>query len=218
MTNTHQVFDQVDFSRQDLSDACFKSCHFYRCDFSRANLRDAQFVDCSFIAQGELEGCHFEYSDLRDASFKSCQLSMANFKGANCFGIEFRECDLKGASFVQANFSNQVSHSVYFCSAYITGCNLSYANLERLCIEKCDLFENRWIGANLYGASFKESDLSRGVFSQDCWGQFRLQGCNLSHTELEGLDPRKVDLSGVKICDWQQAQLLEPLGLIIVPD
>lgn len=89
---------------------------------------------------------------------------MANFIGANCFGIEFRECDLKGASFVQANFSNQVSHSVYFCSAYITGCNLSYANLERLCIEKCDLFENRWIGANLYGASFKESDLSRGCF------------------------------------------------------
>ncbi|MCV5246921.1 pentapeptide repeat-containing protein, partial [Escherichia coli] len=76
---------------------------------------------------------------------------------------------------------------------------LSYANFERQCIEKCDLFENRWIGANLSGASFKESDLSRGVFSEGCWSQCRLQGCDLSHSELYGLDPRKVDLTGVKI-------------------
>jgi fluoroquinolone resistance protein len=33
-----------------------------------------------------------------------------------------------------------------------------------------------------------------------------MQGCNLSHSELNGLDPRKVELSGVKICDWQQEQ------------
>nr|WNL65358.1 Pentapeptide repeat protein [Acinetobacter gerneri] len=85
-------------------------------------------------------------------------------------------------------------------------------------IEKCDLFENRWIGANLRGASFKESDLSRGVFSEDCWEQFRVQGCDLSHSELYGLDPRKIDLTGVKICSWQQEQLLEQLGVIIVPD
>ncbi|KOO09815.1 fluoroquinolone resistance protein, partial [Vibrio xuii] len=112
MTNNNEVFDQVDFSGQDLSDSYFKSCRFYRCDFSRANLRDAQFEDCAFIEQGAVEGCYFEYSNLRDASFKSCQLSMANFKGADCFGIELRECDLKGANFVQANFTNQISHSV----------------------------------------------------------------------------------------------------------
>ncbi|MDF4672819.1 fluoroquinolone resistance protein, partial [Vibrio parahaemolyticus] len=31
-------------------------------------------------------------------------------------------------------------------------------------------------------------------------------------------DPRKIDLTGVKICSWQQEQLLEQLGGIIVPD
>ncbi len=64
---------------------------------------------------------------------------------------------------------------MYFCSAFISGCNLSYANMERVCLEKCELFENRWIGTNLAGASLKESDLSRGVFSEDVWGQFSLQ-------------------------------------------
>jgi len=119
--------------------------------------------------------------------------------------------------FARARFANQVSHTMYFCSAYITGCNLSYTNFERIIIEKCDLFENRWIGANLQGASFRESDLSRGVFSSDAWSQFRFQGADLCHVELEGLDPRRVDLTGVKICEWQQAQLLEPLGLIVMP-
>ncbi|MGD8109297.1 Qnr family pentapeptide repeat protein [Vibrio sp. NTOU-M3] len=217
MKTDKQTYEREDFSHQDLEGVCFIQCRFYCCDFSRANLRDAQFINCSFVNSGSIEGCHFQYTDLRDASFKGCQLSMANFSGANCFGIEFRECDLKGASFLKAQFVNQISHHAYFCSAYITCCNLSYTNFERQCIEGCELFENRWIGANLQGASFKNSDLSRSVFSSDSWGDFHLQGCDLSHSELEGLDPRKIDLTGVKICSWQQEQLLEPLGLIVLP-
>jgi fluoroquinolone resistance protein len=218
MAKNYEEFNQVDFSNQDLSDSYFKGCKFFRCDFSRANLRDARFDDCTFIEQGAIEGCHFEYSDLRDSSFKNCKLSMSNFKGARCFGIEFRHCDLKGANFIQASFSSQISNNMYFCSAYITDCNLSYANLERQCIEKCDLFENKWVGANLQGTSLKGSDLSRGSFSDDCWSQFYIQDCDLTNSELNGLDPRKVDLSGVKICSWQQEQLLEHLGLIVLPD
>ncbi|MDN3616429.1 MAG: Qnr family pentapeptide repeat protein [Vibrio gallaecicus] len=218
MNNTDYTYSQTDFSHQDLSGQIFTQCKFYCCSFKRANLRDTQFIDCVFIEPGAIEGCDFSYSDLRDASFKQCRISMSSFKGANCFGVELRDCDLKGADFAQASFVNHVSNKMYFCSAYITGCNLSYVNFEKQCIEKCDLFENRWIGANLRGASFKESDLSRGVFSEDCWELPRIQGCDLTHSELYGLDPRKVDLTGVKICAWQQEQLLEQLGLIIVPD
>ena len=84
--------------------------------------------------------------------------------------------------------------------------------------EECELFENRWIGTYLGGASLKESDLSRGVFSEDVWGQFSMQGANLCHAELEGLDPRKVDTTGVKIVAWQQEQLLESMGIVVMPD
>jgi fluoroquinolone resistance protein len=100
----------------------------------------------------------------------------------------------------------------------MTGCNLSYANFERQCIEKCDLFENKWVGAHLHGTSMRGSDLSRGEFSSDSWEQLDLRECDLSHVELHGLDPRKVNLSGVKICMWQQEQLLESLGVIVGPD
>ena len=218
MNRKNEVFEGVNFSHQDMSDSHFEQCKFYNCNFNHTDLSDSHFVDCSFIEQGAVSGCGFEYANLQDASFKDCQLSMVNFKGANCFGAEFRNCDLKGANFLKTSFANKISRQVYFCSVYMTGCNLSYANFERQCIEKCDLFENKWTGANLYGASFKGSDLSRGEFSSDAWGQFNLRECDLSHTELYGLDPRKVDLSGVKICMWQQEQLLEPLGLIVGPD
>lgn len=218
MDTYRHTYRQYDFSHQDLSELTFTDCIFIRCDFQRANLRDATFINCKFIEQSDLEGCHFNVADLRDASFQQCQLSMANFSNSNCYGIELRDCDLKGANFSRANFANQVSSRMYFCSAFITGCNLSYANMEQLCLEKCELFENRWIGACLSGTSFKGSDLSRGVFSKEVWGQFSLQDTNLCHAELDGLDPRKVDTSGIKIATWQQEQILEALGIVVFPD
>ena len=215
--SNNQTYREHDFSQQNLQDTIFENCHFYQCNFNRTDLRDAKFIDCKFIEAGDRIGCQFNYADLRDASFKQCKLGMANFQGANGFGVEFRECDLQGASFVKTSFVNHISHQSYFCSVYITGCNLSYTNFEGQCIEKCDLFENRWTGANLHRAYFKGSDLSRGEFSEDCWTQFDIQYCDLTNCELYGLDPRRVNLNGVKICDWQQAQLLERLGLVILP-
>ncbi|MEH6452253.1 MAG: Qnr family pentapeptide repeat protein [Psychromonas sp.] len=218
MKHSNQTFREKDFSKQTLQDVIFENCQFYLCNFSHADLRDAKFIACKFIEAGDNLGCQFSYADLRDASFRQCKLTMANFQGANGFGVEFRDCDLQGASFVKTSFVNQISHTSYFCSAYITGCNLSYTNFEKQCIEKCDLFENRWTGANLQNASFKGSDLSRGEFSSDCWQQFDMQYCDLRNCELLGLDIRRINLNGVKILDWQQEQLLEPLGVIIFPN
>mgnify|MGYP003386605194 CR=1 FL=1 len=67
------------------------------------------------------------------------------------------------------------------------------------------------------GASLTNSDLSRCEFSEDAWEQFQMQGCDLTHTELNGLNIRRVRLDGVKICDWQQEQLLDSLGVIVLP-
>ncbi|WP_019029754.1 Qnr family pentapeptide repeat protein [Colwellia piezophila] len=217
MPTTKKDFINHDFSNQDLHGRRFEQCNFYRCNFNRSNLTDVEFFECSFVEQGSVEGCRFDYANLRDASFKACKLSMSSFIGANCLGIEFRRCDLQGANFAKASFENQVSRQAYFCLAYITGCNLSYANFAGVRIEKCDLFENRWNGASLQSASFKNSDLSRSEFSADAWEQFQIQGCDLTHTELTGLNIRRVDLDGVKICNWQQEQLLERLGIVVLP-
>jgi len=217
MPTTKRKFINHDFSNKDLKGMRFKHCDFYKCSFNKADLTDAIFIECTFIEQGSVDGCQFDYANLRDASFKQCRLAMSSFIGANCLGIEFRSCDLKGSNFAKASFENQVSRQVYFCSAFITDCNLSYANFSGVRIEKCDLFENRWNGANLQGTSLVGSDLSRSEFSEDAWEQFQMQGCDLTHIELNGLNVRRVKLDGVKICEWQQEQLMEVLGIIVLP-
>lgn len=216
MKHIGTTFRDHDFSHQDLQTTVFEQCHFYNCKFDHADLRDAVFLECKFIEVQAITGCSFNYASLQDASFTSCMLAMSTFNGANCLGIEMRKCDMKGVNFFRANFANRVSQSAYFCSAYITGCNLSYANFEQVTLEKCELFENRWNEANLSRASLAGSDLSRGEFTPDMWGSFNLEHCDLTHVELEGLDVRKVSLLGVKICDWQQEQLLSPFGLIVI--
>ncbi|ABV89003.1 Qnr family pentapeptide repeat protein [Shewanella pealeana] len=213
-----QIFNDEDFSDQDLQDARFERCSFYHCRFNHADLTDAEFIQCKFIVPGEDEGCDFSYATLTSASFKHCNLSMALFKGARCYGLEMRECNLQGSDFSRASFANYITPKSYFCSAYITACNLAYADLSELLLEECELFDNRWRGANLTGASMKGSDLSGGEFSPEQWGSFELKGANLTRIELDGLDPRVVELDGVMINQWQQEQLLAPLGLIVTPD
>ena len=205
------------FKHDNLEEAVFEGCTFIGCDFSHTKMHSSQFINCQFYDRDSEKGCLFRYADLRDASFKQCKLAMSDFSGANIFGAEFRDSDLKGANFFKASCANIITQRSFFCSLFITGCNLSYCNLQGMTIEKCDLFENKWSGANLVGASLQGSDLSRGVFSSDVWGDFNLQNCDLSHCELEGLDPRRVNLHGVKICDWQQEQLLEPFGIVVMP-
>ena len=216
MIQHKQTYINQDFSKQELHSAVFEACKFYNCSFEYADLREAQFVDCRFIESGAIEGCSFNHANLRDASFKGCQLAMSQFVSAECFGIEMRDCDLKGANFVRANFTNRISHKAYFCSAYITRCNLSYTNFERAVLEKCELFENRWNGAHLFGVNFKGADLSSGEFSSEQWESANFEECNLAHVDLEGVDVRRVSLFGAKICDWQQEQLLSQLGIILL--
>ncbi|AGH47617.1 hypothetical protein C427_5520 [Paraglaciecola psychrophila 170] len=49
MVKSHEVFNHVNFSNQDLSESLLNRYQFYLCNFSWANLRDTQFVDCLLI-------------------------------------------------------------------------------------------------------------------------------------------------------------------------
>lgn len=216
MNHNNVTFYQDDFTHMDLQQVIYQDCNFYHCSFDRADLRDAKFIRCRFIEPKSLEGCRFQHANLKDASFQDCHLAMSEFVGADCFGAEFRQCDLKGANFLRANFVNRINHKSYFCSVFITGCNLAYSNFERALLEKCDLYENRWNGANLFGVSFVGSDLSRGEFSSEQWQNANFEQADITHVDLEGVDLRKTSLFGAKISDWQQQQLLEGFGLIVI--
>nr|UGK56666.1 hypothetical protein [Escherichia coli] len=66
--------------------------------------------------------------------------------------------------------------------------------------KKCELFEKSLDRNEPSGCITERVRLKSRCFSEDVWGQFSLQGANLCHAELDGLDPRKVDTSGIKNC------------------
>ncbi|HIM39865.1 MAG TPA: pentapeptide repeat-containing protein [Methylophaga aminisulfidivorans] len=90
-----------------------------------------------------------------------------------------------------------MNQNSYFCSAVITNCNLSYANLSRAGLESCKLSGNRWTEANLSGTTLQGADLSRGEVSPEGWYQCQLQNADLRHCDLVGLDIRRVDVNPV---------------------
>ncbi|MCF3802728.1 pentapeptide repeat-containing protein, partial [Salmonella enterica subsp. enterica serovar Weltevreden] len=71
----------------------------------------------------------------------------------------------QGADFRGAIFMNMINTMSWFCSAYITKTNLSFANFSRVIFEKCELWEHRWNGTLITGALFLVYDLSCGEFS-----------------------------------------------------
>ncbi|HHK5705803.1 TPA: Qnr family pentapeptide repeat protein [Serratia marcescens] len=189
---------------------------FMLCDFSGADLTGTEFIGCQIYDRESRQGGNFSRAILKDASFRSCDLSMADFRHVDALGVEIRECRAQGADFRGASFMNMITSRTWFCSAYITKSNLSYANFAKVVLEKCELWENRWHGAQVLGASFSGSDLSGGEFSGFDWRAADVTQCDLSNAELGELDLRTTDLQGVKMDSHQAAQLLERLGIAII--
>ncbi|MEX9397626.1 Qnr family pentapeptide repeat protein, partial [Escherichia coli] len=148
------------FSRDQFTGNRVKNIAFSNCDFSEVDLTDTEFVDCSIYDRNSLKESDFNRAKLKNASFKSCDLSMSNFKNISALGLEISECLAQGPDFRRANFMNVITTRSWFCSAYITKTNLSYANFSRVILEKCGLWENRWNGTVITGAVFRGSDLS----------------------------------------------------------
>ncbi|HEN1171659.1 TPA: Qnr family pentapeptide repeat protein, partial [Klebsiella pneumoniae] len=169
-----------------------------------------------FYDRESQKGCNFSRAMLKDAIFKSCDLSMADFRNASALGIEISHCRAQGADFRGASFMNMITTRTWFCSAYITNTNLSYANFSKVVLEKCELWENRWMGAQVLGATFSGSDLSGGEFSTFDWRAANFTHCDLTNSELGDLDIRRVDLQGVKLDNYQASLLMERLGIAII--
>ncbi|ECC5460655.1 Qnr family pentapeptide repeat protein, partial [Salmonella enterica] len=189
---------------------------FFNCDFSGADLSGTEFIGCQFYDRESQKGCNFSRAMLKDAIFKSCDLSMADFRNVSALGIEISHCRAQGADFRGASFMNMITTRTWFCSAYITNTNLSYANFSKVVLEKCELWENRWMGTQVLGATFSGSDLSGGEFSTFYWRAANFTHCDLTNSELGDLDIRGVDLQGVKLDSYQASLLMERLGIAVI--
>ncbi|MBK0000461.1 Qnr family pentapeptide repeat protein [Erwinia sp. S38] len=192
-----------------------ENASFLNCDFSGADLTGTVFTNCVFYDKESQQGANFRRAILKDASFKSCDLTMADFRNASALGIEIRDCRLQGADFRETSFMNMITTRSWFCSAIITGSNLSYANLSKTILEKCELKDNRWLGVVARGATFSGSDLSGGEFASFDWASVNVTHCDLSGAELGDLDLREMNLEGVTLDSVQALVLLDRMGITV---
>ena len=212
----NQIFIQKRISQLQFTGETLEECRFLQCRFDGADLSDTAFLNCSFYDDENQKGCSFQNAQMKDASFKHCDLTMADFKYIQALGLEMCECKATGADFAGANFMNMITTRSWFCSAFLTKNNFSYTNFSKVVLEKCELWENRWTGANLRGANLSGSDLSGGEFTEFSWNDVNVTHCDLTNSDLGELNLRTVDLDGAKIDDWQQSHLLEKLGVIVI--
>lgn len=203
------------FDQESMTQDSYIDCHFHHCWFDKLDLSDTQFIRCHFYDKDTEQHCSFKRAKLSNASFIECDISMVDFSYIDALGLTLHKCRAVGSNFHRASFSNQVTVKVYFCAAYFTENLFSYVNFTGVILEKCELQDNRWQGGNLKGLSLAGSDLSRGEFSEFDWHDVNIRECNLTDAELIGLDIRQHDVTGVTISQWQQAALLELIGINI---
>ncbi|QWA13025.1 Qnr family pentapeptide repeat protein [Sodalis ligni] len=210
------TFTEQKISRGQLTSGIIQNCHFLRCRFDQADLSECQFMHCSFYDDQQRTGCSFQGANIKETCFSHCDLTMADFRNTEALGCEMLECKGQGADFRGASFMNRLTSRSFFCSASLTKNNFSYANFQNVVLEKCQLTGNRWSEANILGANFSGSDMSESEFGHIEWSSANFTHCDLTHSDLGDLNLRKVNLDGVKIDSWQQTQLLEKLGIIVV--
>lgn len=207
-----------DFSASNLDGLRLIHCKIFNCNFEKASIQDGYFEDCEFYDKDIQNGCRFNLADLQRSEFHRCNISMNSFKRANAFQIVVNECRAQGCDFQFTNFSNVISRTALFSSAFLTKTDFRYSTFEGVHLEKCDLSESKFVSVIFSKANLEEANLTNSVFSPSQYDGLSLFKADFRNAEITNIDIRKLDFSGVKIFEWQQAFFIENLGIIVYPD
>lgn len=212
------LFLQVDFSGINIKGLHAKNCDFLMCDFDKANMIDVVLENCKFYDRESMKGCYFRNANLRRASFKNCDISNGNFQRAIMFQSEFYGCKAQGVNFKFANFTHVISRTQIIAQTVLKNCNFKYASFEGVYLKGCDLSESIFINVDFTNSVLDECDFINAVLCSPILFQATIEKADLRNADISGIDLKKFASSGIKICEWQQTNLLEEYGIIVFPD
>jgi fluoroquinolone resistance protein len=207
----------VTFSGADLEGTEANSCDFSRSKLRSTNLRESRFTDCRFYT-GEGQECAFGLADLVAAEFKDCNLSMCDFSRSHLYRTEMIRSQAQGAVFTYVDCSHRVSPAMVLSSGVFRDSNFSYCDFTGANFKDCDLSGSRFSHSTLDDASFEGANLMDADLTSIEAHHLTLCDADLRNAKFVGLDLRNIDLTGVKIMEWQQRLLLETIGMIIFAD
>lgn len=144
------IIQDKTFEKDDLpAKGEYENCVFNNCDFSYNDLSGFVFIDCTF------NGCNLSLANLnktsfRDVDLKNCKMLGLRFDTCNEFGLSFSfdNCQLNHSSFYKTKikktvFKNSQLQETDFTETDLTSsvfdnCNLMLAVFDRTILEKVD--------------------------------------------------------------------------------
>jgi uncharacterized protein YjbI with pentapeptide repeats len=152
----HSDLRGADFSGCDLRGASFAFARADGAVFDRASLGDASldfiYAPGASFVNASLEKASFAYAELARSVFRSANLQGACLDSVSVDEGDWREVDLAGASVAEA--------------AFITGTDLSNANLAGANFEGCDLSDSILDGVDLSEVSLGDATMPDGTIHE----------------------------------------------------
>lgn len=206
------TFDRTSFRQAVLTDAHFTDCRFTQCSFRSSDLSDSHFERCQFYDGDQQVNCDFSYAVLRNCRFETCDLTTAVCTRTRAFGIELRRCQASGIDFSIADFSLSAGD---FATATFSECNLAYADFSKTVLTGAVFAGSRLSHSLWNDASLKDADLSGCDLDNIEARGLDLRGADLREARFNRLDPREIDLTGVRMDAEQGLEVLRTIGIQI---
>jgi len=213
----------ADLSGANLSDARLREADLSEAKCNGANLRGADLrgakLNKARLAWADLRGADLSDADLSgailtDADLSGSDLSRAILSEADLSVANLSRCILAGADLTAARVGNaDLSHTdlsgANFKWAELSGSSLSLAKMGNTKFREADLTratlddvkcrQADFRMAKLHGAKFRDADLRESDFSGADMSKTRVNGADLTWSNLSSANLEGADLSGAKL-------------------
>jgi fluoroquinolone resistance protein len=206
-----------DFSHCELAGAQFVDCQLAGASFRGAELCGACFERSQLFNPEAEQRADFCYADVREARFSNCDLTTVDFSHCRAYGLVVEHCQAQGVDLSNADFALPITRGSASGLAEFTmdHCNFAYGDLSNTFLKACRLTNNRMVEALLHNTVLDQACLCGSDLSNISGKGMSLAGADLRAASFNNLDPRTLDLTGVRITPDQGWMLLATLGLEI---
>lgn len=213
-----QDLSGADFANADLVAATFTGCTLTGANFRHADLTEAVFTGCRGLPEEEGDELDFSYATLRETRFERCDLTTARFCRASAYALSFDQCQIQGADFSNCDFSLPIRGAATLASFRMTDCNFAFGDLSNTYLNECVLTGNRMIDVLAHNCTLTGADLSGSDLTGLTGQGLDLAGADLRAASFNTLDPRQVNLAGVRMGLAQGLAVLDRLEIVIDPE
>ena len=169
-----------------------------------ANLSQANLAEAD-LSQADLAGADLSGTALDNARLDGATLREATLEGAAGQRVSMVKADLTelraagGAGFTNGSFSEVLAPESIWMDAVLTGCDFSFAELERA----------NFTGADMTGCNLHAVELRNGNLSKARLGGARITEANLFRARLEQAEITEADFRGSNL---YEAEFFEATG------